>query len=96
MIEFIEPQTRARPRSAAKRSSADGRPKPAKKGSAAKPAPKPAAKKAATPPSPGKPAAAGSKPPVEEDVFELTAADFDLEDAISALEQEDDDEDDLP
>lgn len=94
MIEFIEPQTPGETKISSK--PVTPAPKPAKKGSAAKPAPKPAAKKAATPPSPGKPAAAGSKPPVEEDVFELTAADFDLEDAISALEQEDDDEDDLP
>ncbi|MBP9025869.1 MAG: FHA domain-containing protein [Phycisphaerae bacterium] len=95
MIEFIEPQTPSETKISSKPVMPTA-PKPAKKGSAAKPAPKPAAKKAATPPSPGKPAAAGSKPPVEEDVFELTAADFDLEDAISALEQEDDDEDDLP
>ena len=91
MIEFIEPQTPSETKISSKPVMPTA-PKPAKKGKAAKPAPKPAAK----PASPAKPAKAASKPPAEEDVFELTAADFDLEDAISALEQEDDDEDDLP
>jgi pSer/pThr/pTyr-binding forkhead associated (FHA) protein len=91
MIEFIEPQTPSETKISSKPVMPTA-PKPAKKGKAAKPAPKPAAK----PASPAKPAKAASKPPAEEDVFELTAADFDLEDAISALEQDDDDEDDLP
>lgn len=90
MIEFIEPQTPGETKISSKPVK-PAAPKPVKKSkpAAAKPAPKPAK------PAPAKPDKAAGKPPAEEDVFELTAADFDLEDAISALEQEEED-DDLP
>ena len=89
MIEFIEPKSPGETKISSKPPRPAPPPKPVKKSkpaASAKPAPKP--EKAA----PGK---APQKAPAEEDVFELTAADFDLEDAISALEQ-DEDEDDLP
>lgn len=97
MIDFIEPKSPGETKISAKPTKPEP-PKPAKsKPAAAKPAPKPA-KPTAKPakPAPAKPEKAGGKPPAEDDVFELTAADFDLEDAISALEKEDEEDDDLP
>jgi hypothetical protein len=91
MIEFIEPQTPGE-------TKISGRPAARKAVKKAKAAAAKSAAKAPTPakPAPAKPDKPGGKPADEEEVFELTAADFDLEDAISALEQDEEEDDDLP